>query len=134
MSKDENVLVLEINGKKDVLEYQQTLYEAAVLGISHVMFIISLDNSENHRDNVMSMQEPLMKTCKILGIKPNKTTVTVYGSFIGNSIGTMKENGNISGLSNLPKFSNYKRRKENSEKLAIADSFEKVYSKRLQNV
>lgn len=134
MNKENNVLVLEVNGKKSVLEYQKALYEAAVLGISHVMFILVLDDSEKHENNINSMREPLYKTCDILGIEPTKSTVTVYGSLIGTSVGTINENGNIKSLSNLPKFSNFKRRKENSEKLKNMESFEKVYMKKLQAV
>ncbi len=136
MKKNEEILVLEINGKKNIIEYQRKLYEASVLGISHVMFLIVLDDIKRHQDNINSMQQILYETCKILKIKPSTSVATVYGegSFIGTSVGTLNENGNIYKLSNLPKFSNYKRRKSNQGRLATAEEFEKVYSKKLQQI
>ena len=132
---ENNVLLLEINGKKNILEYQKNLYEAAILGINHVMFLIVLDDCERHVDNINSMYELLYKTCAILEIEPTKSVATVYGSsFIGNCVGTLNKNGNVKSLFNLPKFSNYKRRKLNREKISIAEDFEKVYSKKLQQI
>lgn len=132
MEEQEKVLVLEINGRKKVLDYQKTLYEAAVLGISHVMFIITLDRIEKYDENINSMCDILSKTCEVLGIEPTNSTATVYGSFIGNSVGTMNENGEIQTFCDLPKFSNYRRRKASRERLITAEKFEKIYSKKLQ--
>lgn len=136
MKKNEEILVLEINGKKNVIEYQKKLYEASVLGISHVMFLIVLDDIKKHQDNINSMRQTLYETCKILKIKPSKFVVTIpgKGSVIGTSVGTLNENGYAYKLYNLPKFSNYKRRKGNQERLATAEDFEKVYSKKLQQI
>ncbi len=133
---EKKILVLEINGKKKLINYQKTLYEASVLGISHVMFLVVFDHSEKHSETIRAMVDSIIKSCDLLKIKPIQTYAQVYESesFMKNSVGTMDNYGSIKTMVGIPTFANYKRKKVNQEKIKNAETFDKVYAKKLQKI
>ncbi len=124
------ILILEVNGKNEIIDYQRTLYEAAILGISSVMLIFSLEDNKFFDSRLEKMTEVILKTCKMLEINPIKDSITFYGYLIGNSVGVLTPRGHVEKLSGIPKFSDYKKRKENKEKIDRMEDFEDFYSRK----
>ena len=129
---EEKTLVLEICKKKDILDYQKTLYEAAVLGIAHVVFVIKVDEIAKCSKNINFIMSVIHMTCDIFNIRSSSNTVTIYGDFIGDSVGIIDGQGNIKNFGSLLKFSAYKKKRENRDILSSAESFKKVYDKKLK--